>query len=214
MRLISIIAGLAFVTTAASAGAVTVFSDDFNAAGYVGAPLGGVDTSDRFGPTTYGLINNFNGWSFASSSTFIATNGFGDGAVLLNENAPGGSASRTLTGLIIGRLYTVSVLLSGDNRLGLAYTLEAAIDGLNLSSTPGTVLASGTNPGTPVTFNFTATGTSALLAFSQTAAGEGSPVIDNVSVTTIPEPATWGLLVGGFAMVGTAARRRRKVVAA
>ena len=30
----------------------------------------------------------------------------------------------------------------------------------------------------------------------------------------VPEPATWSLLVGGFAMVGFAARRRRTVVAA
>ena len=34
------------------------------------------------------------------------------------------------------------------------------------------------------------------------------------SPTAGPEPATWGLMVGGFAMVGFAARRRNKTVAA
>ena len=38
--------------------------------------------------------------------------------------------------------------------------------------------------------------------------------IDNVSVTAVPEPATWGLMIGGFLMVGFAARRRNGVVAA
>lgn len=32
--------------------------------------------------------------------------------------------------------------------------------------------------------------------------------IDNVSVTAVPEPASWALMVGGFMMVGFVARRR------
>ncbi len=39
--------------------------------------------------------------------------------------------------------------------------------------------------------------------------------IDNVSVTApVPEPATWGLMLAGFGLVGFAARRRRTAVAA
>jgi len=38
--------------------------------------------------------------------------------------------------------------------------------------------------------------------------------IDNVSVTAVPEPATWALLVVGFGMVGAAVRRRAIRVAA
>lgn len=38
--------------------------------------------------------------------------------------------------------------------------------------------------------------------------------IDDISLSVVPEPTTWGLLVAGFAMVGAAARRRRRVVAA
>lgn len=38
--------------------------------------------------------------------------------------------------------------------------------------------------------------------------------LDNVVVTMVPEPAAWGLMVAGFGMVGFAARRRFRGVAA
>jgi hypothetical protein len=38
---------------------------------------------------------------------------------------------------------------------------------------------------------------------------EGNVSIDNLEVTAVPEAATWGMMVGGLAMVGGALRRRR-----
>lgn len=35
-------------------------------------------------------------------------------------------------------------------------------------------------------------------------------MIDYVAVSLIPEPAIWGLLVGGFSLVGMSARRRAR----
>ena len=35
-----------------------------------------------------------------------------------------------------------------------------------------------------------------------------------VDISAVPEPATWGLLIGGFALVGTSLRRRRALAAA
>jgi hypothetical protein len=37
-------------------------------------------------------------------------------------------------------------------------------------------------------------------------------LLDNVRVSLIPEPATWGLLVAGFGLVGGAVRRRRLAI--
>jgi hypothetical protein len=40
------------------------------------------------------------------------------------------------------------------------------------------------------------------------------PLLDNVVVTQVPEPATWAMLIAGFGLVGSAMRRRRTAVAA
>lgn len=41
-----------------------------------------------------------------------------------------------------------------------------------------------------------------------------APDNSNAAVTAVPEPQTWALLIAGFGLVGTAARRRRTVHAA
>ncbi len=215
MRKFSCVLAAAIAVSGSAVSAATLFSDDFNNSGYAAGLLSANDTSDRYGATDYYFLNNFNGWTFDSSNTFYAVRqGGGEGSILLNENGSGGSASRTLTGLTSGKIYTVDLLLSGDNRPGQTYTLFGAIDGTTVSTINGVDLASGTNPGALVSFSFTAAGTSALLTFTQASGSEGSPIFDNVTVTAVPEPATWGLMLAGFGLIGFAARRRRVSVAA
>jgi hypothetical protein len=38
-------------------------------------------------------------------------------------------------------------------------------------------------------------------------------LLDNISVTTVPEPASWALMIAGFGMIGAAMRRRSALVA-
>lgn len=62
-------------------------------------------------------------------------------------------------------------------------------------------------------FNFLATGASSLLSFSADASAGCcyGPALDTVSITeAVPEPATWGLMLLGFAGIGMAMRRRRE----
>lgn len=201
---------LAGMTTGASA--VTVFSEDFNAPAFAGGLLVANDSSDRFGSTDYFFINNANGWTFAAGSFLARPAGGTDGAVLLNEST--GAASRLITGLSIGQQYSLSFLLSGDNRPGDAYVLNGSIAGLSFS-VGGVDGASGTNPGTLLSYNFTATGTQHTLSFDEISATLASPIIDNITITSaaIPEPSSWAMLLAGFGMVGFAARRRRALIA-
>mgnify|MGYP003386475181 CR=1 FL=1 len=37
--------------------------------------------------------------------------------------------------------------------------------------------------------------------------------LDNITITAVPEPGTWALMIGGFGMAGAMLRRRRAVVA-
>ena len=68
------------------------------------------------------------------------------------------------------------------------------------------------------TFTFTPTTSTATLSFLSVGTPAGVPpfaVLDGVSLQqAVPEPATWALLITGFAMVGIAARRRRPTAVA
>lgn len=53
-------------------------------------------------------------------------------------------------------------------------------------------------------------GTYDLTFSAHTASGDNSALIDKVSITAaVPEPALWGLMIGGFGLTGAAMRRSR-----
>jgi hypothetical protein len=47
------------------------------------------------------------------------------------------------------------------------------------------------------------------VSFQGLANDDRTSFIDNVSVAGVPEPAAWGMLIGGFGLAGSAMRRRR-----
>ena len=58
--------------------------------------------------------------------------------------------------------------------------------------------------------NFQAAGSSTTLSFSQLDnCCSGGILLDSVSVTAVPEPATWAMMIAGFLGVGFLAYRRR-----
>jgi len=80
----------------------------------------------------------------------------------------------------------------------------------------GTTYAVAGNPDLDTTFGvktvaFTANSATTLLAFTTVSAPDGiDSIVDDVSVVaaTVPEPGSWALLLGGFALTGVALRRR------
>ena len=66
------------------------------------------------------------------------------------------------------------------------------------------------------TFTFVATGASTTLSFIHTLGGDGNndPLIDGVSVTAVPEPASLALLLAGLGLVGVSRKRTSRVLAA
>ncbi|MFS0738151.1 choice-of-anchor C family protein [Sphingomonas sp. 1P06PA] len=57
-------------------------------------------------------------------------------------------------------------------------------------------------------YSFVAQSASSTLTFSSDTATAFGPALDNVTVTAVPEPAAWALMIGGFGLVGGAMRRR------
>ena len=67
---------------------------------------------------------------------------------------------------------------------------------------------------TQFTQNFIGQAGSTNVLFSYLHPTDGSFQLDDVSVQVVPEPASWAMLLVGFALVGVAARRRQAAVTA
>ena len=59
---------------------------------------------------------------------------------------------------------------------------------------------------------FVGTGASETLNFTNISPTKGNAgiLLDEVSVSAVPEPATWMMMIGGFGVAGVAVRRRRR----
>jgi hypothetical protein len=182
---------IAIALSVGSTNAGTIYSENFNDPGFLSlgnsSNLPIVSFSDKYDSTNYYAINDFNNWSF-TGDVWYALSGT-DGAVLLNEGggppSPGGAAFTTVTGLIPSAAYALSFDVWGDNQPGLVWVLNVAVDGSLLLTLNGVDHAAGTFPGITETIYFTASGTSALLDFSQASLTTASPIFDNVSSTPI-----------------------------
>lgn len=102
---------------------------------------------------------------------------------------------------------------NNPNDANLEFLIDGALAGSSLTAGTG----SGTTPQTWYNFTtmYTATSTGAVdLTFNFYGNGVTAAdfVVDNVTMAAVPEPATWALMIGGFALAGMQMRRRRNSV--
>lgn len=116
-----------------------------------------------------------------------------------------GAISQTFA-TVLGRTYTVSIDFTQN---GGGKSADVNVNGAAIGTLVGT--------GAWQTFTTTFIGTGAATTFDITeilGGGNGGVVLDNISVSAVPEPETWAMLVAGFGMTGFAMRKRKAAVAA
>jgi hypothetical protein len=129
-----------------------------------------------------------------------------------------GSLTQTISGLTAHTKYTLT--------FNYALAQQVGFDGANLdnywqvgfgSATQNTGALSipdnGFSGWKTATMFFTAGDTSQVLSFLAKGTAPGAPpflLLDNVSLAAaVPEPETWGMMLGGIGLIGWMARRRR-----
>ena len=145
-------------------------------------------------------------WTVGGTSIDVIRNQYGviNGHSIDMLGSPGpGSLSQTFN-TTAGGLYSLSFDLSRNGNDGP--TMSVSVGNLNQTFT-----------GTTPTFShfsqqFTAgIGSSTTLLFSSAnIIANGGAVLDNVSVSAVPEPSTYALMLGGLGLMGFMARRRKQ----
>lgn len=128
-----------------------------------------------------------------------------------------GEITQTLTDTVIGQLYEVSFWVSKNPDLPGNPLRTGTISFGNQSRQFSYGLPNNRTNMNWVrdTFRFVAAGTSTDLSFAAdaTAGCCFGPALDNISIAAVPEPASWAMMIGGFALVGGALRSRRRSTA-
>jgi hypothetical protein len=147
------------------------------------------------------------------------------GSFMVLDGDPGftGPFSQTIDGLNVGSSYKLSFWWAGgelSNRTGYTSITLTGTFGSDPFSTPTfnnskpSGVAGDFSGWQLVSFTFKASAASQVLSFlaSGTAPTPNLPPVaflDGVSLTAVPEPATWGMMILGFGALGAVARRRR-----
>jgi hypothetical protein len=130
-----------------------------------------------------------------------------------------GLLSQSISNLTVGDSYTLTFNFALAQQVGFTgantdnYWKVVFGDSTTAQSTEKLSIAdSGFSGWKTATMSFTAATATQVLSFMAEGSTPGAPpflLLDNVSmVAAVPEPATWGMLLGGMGLIGFVARRR------
>lgn len=157
---------------------------------------------------------------FHPSANTLSPDG-GNFVALDGDSTVPGSISQTITGLDTTRVYALTFDWAAGqliNRVGditeqLKVSFGSDTQFTSILSVPSTQF-SGWNV---VTMYFTPTSSTETLTFLSLGTPNGLPpmaLLDGVSLTAVPEPATWAMMLIGFGGLGAMVRRRRQTMVA
>ncbi len=217
MRLL--LAAAAAALTATGASAVTVFNGDFEAGntGFTSDYTYGPNANDlsTFGDNYYAVVNDAQYSHSLYNSYGDHTSGRGlylvaNASTVANTTVYASSS----IAIVAGKTYTFGGFFSNaypDSPADIDFLVS--LDGGPAASIGSYTIAAGAGVWNGASFTFNSgTATSVVLSFVDLnlEAGGNDFGIDDITLTAVPEPATWGLMIAGFGLVGLISRRRRR----
>lgn len=134
----------------------------------------------------------------------------GSRSIDMSGNGAGTLASQTFA-TVIGQAYEISFDMAG-NPAGAPSTKSLDVNATGGATNTYTFDTTGhdlANMGWETkTYRFVATSANTTLTFLSNDNTAYGPALDNVSIASVPEPATWSMLILGFGMLGMGLRRR------
>ena len=177
---------------------------------YVGGTQTTVSATNQFGDPKAYFYPSFNTLS-PDGGNFVGLDG---------DSEATGAVSQTLTGLEIGKTYTLTFDWAAAqlaNRSGdITEQLQVSFGGQTFLTPVLSVASGGFSGWKTATMFFTPTSTTQTLKILSLGTPDGLPPIaalDGVSLT-VPEPATWAMMLVGFGGIGAMIRRRRQTLVA
>ncbi|MBK7006395.1 MAG: choice-of-anchor C family protein [Burkholderiales bacterium] len=142
------------------------------------------------------LINNY--WQPSSGDYSLDLSGNGDGVI--------SQAFDT----VVGTTYTVSFDMAGNpDDSDKVKTVQVGLSQQPLYTFDTTGRTRTDMGWVTQSFTFTAVATSSTLHFASVQDSAYGVALDNISVTAVPEPETYAMLLAGLGLIGTLARRRK-----
>jgi choice-of-anchor C domain-containing protein len=209
-KILQVAAIVAVAMSASAANAVTIVNGSFEFGSDPGSfSTEGVGSTAITGWTVGGFSVDYIGsyWQASDGVRSIDLSGV---------NA--GSLSQTIE-TVIGTDYTLTFDLSGNPDGGLGnkisvVSISGSLPKIEIYEVGPSNSRENMNWST-YSYTFTAFATSSIVTFASAEFTPFGPALDNVSIiegdgtgSTVPEPATWSMMLLGFGFVGIATRRR------